>query len=78
MQLPQDWRNRDSWRGKKEKNKKNHVCVRTQDKGAVTAQEPEPDLPVSVWESLANAWVDSGLPLDQRAPIAAVLGGVAC
>ena len=31
----------------------------------MTLQEPEPDLPVSVQESLAEAWVDSGLLWDQ-------------
>ena len=33
--------------------------TRTQDRGAVTLQETEPDLPVSVQESLAEAEVDS-------------------
>ena len=28
-------------------------------------QETEPDLPVSVWESLAEMWVDSGLSRGQ-------------
>ena len=37
------------------------VHTRTQEKGAVTPQETEPDFPVSVWESLAEAWVNSGL-----------------
>ena len=32
-----------------------------QEKGAGTPQETEPDLPVNVWESLAEVWVDSGL-----------------
>ena len=41
--------------------KQNLVCTRTQKKGAVTPQETEPDLPVSVQESLVEAWVDSGL-----------------
>ena len=41
--------------------KQNLVCTRTQDKGAVTPQETDPDLPVSVQESLVEAWVDSGL-----------------
>ena len=41
--------------------KQNLVCTRTQEKGAVTSQETDPDLPVSVQESLAEAWVDSGL-----------------
>ena len=32
--------------------------TRTQEKGAVTPQEADPDLPVSVQESLAEAWVN--------------------
>ena len=39
---------------------------RTQEKGAVTPQETEPDLPASVQESPAEAWVNSGLPWSQR------------
>ena len=39
----------------------NLVCTRTQEKGAVTPQETEPDLPVSVQESLVEAWVGGGL-----------------
>ena len=46
-------------------NKQNCVCTRTQEKGAVTPQETEPDLPVCVWESLAETWVDRGLPWGQ-------------
>ena len=41
--------------------KQNRVCTRTQEKGAVTTQETNPDLPVSVQESLAEAWVRDGL-----------------
>ena len=41
--------------------KQNLVCTRSQEKGAVTPQETEPDLPVSVQKSPAEAWVDSGL-----------------
>ena len=37
------------------------VCKRTQEKGAATPQETDPDLPVSVQESSAEAWVGSGL-----------------
>ena len=33
------------------------MCTRTQEKGAVTPQETEPDLPVSVRESPVEAWV---------------------
>ena len=40
--------------------KQNLVHTRTQEKGAVTPQEMNPDLPVSVQESLAEAWVGSG------------------
>ena len=39
----------------------NRVCTRTQEKKAVSLQETEPDLPVSVQESLVEAWVNSGL-----------------
>ena len=38
---------------------------RTQEKGAVTPQETEPDLPMSAWESPAKVWVNSGLPWGQ-------------
>ena len=37
------------------------LCTRTQEKGAVTPQETDPDLPVSVQESPVEAWVGSGL-----------------
>ena len=55
IELPQDGGETDSWRVQ------NAVCTRTQEKGAVTPQETEPDLPVSVQESLAETWVNSGL-----------------
>ena len=38
-----------------------HVCTRTQEKGAVIPQETEPDLPVSIQESVAEVWVNSGI-----------------
>ena len=41
--------------------KQNLVCTRTQEKGAVTAQETDPDLPVSVQESLVESWVGGDL-----------------
>ena len=41
--------------------KQNLVHTRTQEKGAVTPQETDPDLPVSVQESPVEAWVSSGL-----------------
>ena len=63
-ELPQDWET-ETLGG----HKQNPVHTRTQEKGAVTPQETEPDLPVSVWESLAEAWVDSG---------STALGGVYC
>ena len=37
------------------------VCTRTQEEGAVTPQETDPDLPVSVQESLVEVWVSGGL-----------------
>ena len=39
----------------------NKLCTRTQEKGAVTPQKTDPDLPVSVQKSLEEAWVDGGL-----------------
>ena len=45
--------------------KQNLVHPRTQEKGAVTPQETEPDLLVSVQESPVEVWVDSGLPWGQ-------------
>ena len=38
-----------------------NLCTRTQEKGAVTPQETDPDLPVSVWESPAEVWISGGL-----------------
>ena len=57
---PKGWEptgKQDSWRAQQ-----NLVGTRTQEKGAATPQETEPDLPVSVQESLVEVWVDSGLP----------------
>ena len=45
--------------------KQNLVHIRTQEKGAVMPQESELDLPASVPESLAEAWLSSGLPWSQ-------------
>ena len=39
----------------------NLVCTRTLEKGAVTPQETDPDLAVSVQESPVEAWVGGGL-----------------
>ena len=46
--------------------KQNLVHTRTQEKGEVTPQETEPDLPVSVQASPVEAWVESGLLLGHR------------
>ena len=54
-ELTQDW-GIDSGRAQT-----NLVRTRTQEKGAVTPQETDPDLPVSVQESPVEAWVGSGL-----------------
>ena len=61
MTCTQDWGNRLL----EGTNRKKLVPTRTQEKGAVTSQETDPDLPVSVQESLAEAWVGSGLLQDQ-------------
>ena len=37
------------------------VHTRTQEKGAVIPQETDPDLPMSVQESLVEVWVGGGL-----------------
>ena len=39
----------------------NLVHTRTQEKGAIAPQETDADLPVSVQETLAKAWVVGGL-----------------
>ena len=44
-----------------ERHKQNLVGMRTQEKGAVTLQETDSDLPVSVQESPAEVWISSGL-----------------
>ena len=44
----------------------------------MTTYETEPDLPVSVWEFLAEAWVDSGLSQGQGHLSPTVLGGTVC
>ena len=41
--------------------KQNLVHARTQEKGTVAPQETDPELPVSVQESLAEVWVGGGL-----------------
>ena len=55
LELTQDWE-ADTWRAQTE-----IVCARTQEKGVVTPQKTDPDLPVSIQESLAEVWVSSGL-----------------
>ena len=41
--------------------KQNLVHTRSQEKGAMSPQETEPDLPVTAQESPAEMWVNSGL-----------------
>ena len=41
--------------------KQNFVCTRTQEKGQMTPQETDPDLPLSVQESPVELWVSCGL-----------------
>ena len=54
----------------------NLVLTRTQEKGAVTPQETEPDLPVSVQESLAEAWVGGGLLQGQGHSVQQCMHGI--
>ena len=54
-ELTQYWENRCGG------NKQNIACTRTQEKGAVTPQKADPDLPERVQESPAEAWVGGGL-----------------
>ena len=51
--------NRDSNLGK---HKQNFVCTKTQRRGAVTTQEPEPKLPASVKRPPVETWVGRLLP----------------
>ena len=37
------------------------MCIRTQEKGVVTPQETDPDLPMSLPVSPAEVWVSGGL-----------------
>ena len=46
--------------------KQNLVCTRTQEKGVVTPQGTEPELLVSVCESLVEVWVNSDRLQGQR------------
>ena len=48
------------------RHKQNLVCTRTQEKGAATPQETDPDMPMSVQESLVEVWVGGGLLQGQR------------
>ena len=50
--------------------KQNLVHTRSQEKGAVTPKETDPDLTVSVQESLVEAWVGSGLLQGQGLSVA--------
>ena len=54
-ELSQDWGNRLL------EAQQNFVQGRTQEKGAVTPQETDPDVLMSVEESPAEAWVSVGL-----------------
>ena len=56
-ELTQDWEI-DSWRAQTEL-----VHTRTQEKGVVTPQKTDPDLPRSVQKSAAKTWISGGLLL---------------
>ena len=45
-----------------QKKKKPLVLTKCQEKAAMTPQEIEPDLPVSVQGSAVEVWVNNGLP----------------
>ena len=49
------------WGNRLLEGKNNLVSTRTQEKGAVTPQETNPDLPVGAQESLAEKWVGGSL-----------------
>ena len=55
-ELTQDWGNRLL-----REHKQNLMCTRTQEKGAMTPQETDPDLLMIVQESPTEAWVGGGL-----------------
>ena len=57
-ELTQDWGNRLL------EGTNRTLCTRTQEKGAVTPQETDPDLPRSVQESPAEVWVSGGFLQD--------------
>ena len=56
-----DYRTSTDWRNRPLEGTNKTLCkqARTQEKGAVSPQETEPGLPVSVQESVVEVWVDS-------------------
>ena len=50
-----------NWGNNSGRHKQNEVHIRTQEKGAVTPQETDLDLPVNVQASPVEVWVDAGL-----------------
>ena len=68
-ELTQDWGNRLLEGTNKT------LCTRTQEKGAVTPQETDPDFPVSVQEYSIEMWVSGGLLQGQEALSSAVPAG---
>ena len=61
-ELPQDWENTLGG------HKQNLVCTRNLEKGAMTPQETESDLPVSVQESLVEVWPQAKQQGGNKAP----------
>ena len=49
------------------------MSTRTQEKGAVTPQETDPDLPVSVQEALMEVWVGRGVGWQWPAAVSGAL-----
>ena len=56
--------------------KQNLVCTRAQEKGKWPSQETEPVLPLSVWESPAEDWVNRGPAAGSGLLTAAILGSI--
>ena len=52
-------RETESWRAQTK------LCPSRPEKGAVTSEDIEPNLPMSAWASPVEAWVDSDLPRGQ-------------
>ena len=57
--------------------KQNLVCTRAQGKEKWPSQETEPVLPLNVWQSPAEDWVNRGPAAGSRILTESILGGIA-